>query len=261
MRHILLAAAALLVTASAACADPSTVPDGFTSACEPVVGLRLAAGLRPAKDVDFVGFRTESTQLVESSAGSPATDGPCPAGAACPPRPTTPSAPRTGWIAQWSARFSDDVRGVPCSGASDRPTCERRVAELRLIASECDGFSVVPKVAAPGGAVRSTGECTMSYLVYTRGDEVGTVSTDESARTFLGDINSPQEAILLAKLGGEAFSCDATSPAAYAPASDGYELSSSKVSVDPSGTPVACRRRILQVTKDGVVRFLRQEDC
>lgn len=256
MRHILFAAAALIVTATAACADPSPVPEGFTSACEPVVGLRLAAGLRPAVEVEFVGFRTESTQLADA----PAADGPCPAGTACPPRPTTPGA--AGRIAQWSARFSDDVRGVPCAGASNRAACEKRVAELRLMESQCDGFNVVPKVAPAGGASRPTGNCTLSYLVYTRGDEVGTVVTSEAARTFLGEVNSPQEALFLARLSGEALSCDSASPASYAPASDGYELSSSAgTQGGTTGNPSACQRRILQVTKDGLVRFLRQEDC
>lgn len=254
MRHLLFAAAALFVTTAAACAAPSPVPDGFTSACEPVVGLRLAAGLRPAVEVDFVGFRTESTQLVDA----PAADGPCPAGAACPPR-TTPGS--TGRIAQWSARFSDDVRGVPCAGASNRATCEKRVAELRLMASQCDGFNVVPKVA-PAGDARPSGDCTLSYLVYTRGDEVGTVVTSEAARTFLGEVNSPQEALLLTRLSGEALSCDAASPASYAPASDGYEVSSSAGNQSgTTGGAGSCQRRILQVTKDGLVRFLRQEDC
>jgi hypothetical protein len=253
MRHILFAAAALFVATAAACAAPSPVPDGFTSACEPVVGLRLAAGLRPAEEVDFVGFRTESTELVDA----PAADGPCPAGAACPPRPTAPSP--TSRIAQWSARFSDDARGVPCAGASNRAACEKRIADIRLMQAQCDGFNVVPKVAPARDVTRPTGNCTLSYLVYTRGDEVGTVVTSEAARTFLGEINSPQEALFLAKLSGEALSCDAASPASYAPASDGYELSSSAGS--QGGTTGACQRRILQVTKDGLVRFLRQEDC
>ncbi|HRH01212.1 MAG TPA: hypothetical protein PLR99_33475 [Polyangiaceae bacterium] len=262
MRLLPALAANLLVATSVACSlSTATIPDGFTAACEGSA-LRLAPGLRPGAEVDFVGFRVESTALGAASAGAPA-EGPCPAGAPCAPRdPATPSVPSgpsgTAQVAQWSARFTDDVRGVPCARAADRALCEKRVAELRLMASQCDGFAVVPKFAAPDTATpsRPQGSCTQTYLVYTRGDEVGTVSTAEAARAFLGAIDTPEEALFLAGFEGESFACGGPAPAAYSAVADGFELVASATAPDRS-----CQRRFVSVSKAGVVRFLRLEPC
>ncbi len=242
MRLLPALAASLLVATSVACSLATTVPDGFTAACEGSA-LRLAEGLRPEAEVDFIGFRVESTTLAAAGTGAPAQD---------PATPSVPSGPAP--VALWSARFTDDVRGVPCARAADRALCEKRVADLRLMASQCDGFAVVPKVRAPNA--RDIGACSLSYLVYTRGDEVGAVSTAEAARALLGAIDTPQEAMFLARLGGESFVCSGDAPAAYSALADGFELVASAPAPDGS-----CQRRFVTVSKAGVVRFSRLEAC
>lgn len=240
------------VAASVACTS-ATIPDGFTSACEAgaTTTLRFAAGLRPEREVDFVGVRVESTVPRGGGSPLPSPGMPCPPDAGgCDPTPRPPQE-----LAEWSADFTGDQRGVLCGGASDRAACEKLVRELRRMANVCDGLSVVAKAAAPPSE-KPRGTCSLTYLVYTRGDEVGTITSAPEARAFFGVIDSPQEAMYLASLEGERFTCDAATPAAYAEIADGYEVATSPG--EPSST---CERRILQVSKAGVVRFVRKEGC
>jgi len=253
-----------ILTAAAACTVATTpptppVPDGFTAACEGPE-LLLAKGLRPATPVDFVGFRVESTfpRPAQAPCPAPCSDaggsdaggsdaGGSDAGGG--------SAEAGATVAAWSASFTSDVRGTPCSGATDKPACEKKVAALRVL-DQCDGLAIVPKdIAAGAAAPRQTGACGAGYLMYTRGDEVGTVQTADEARAFLGIIDSPQDAFLVARLGGEYFACG-NPAAAYATVSDGFEL------VATSGArAAACTRRIVRVTRDGAVQLVRQDGC
>lgn len=254
-----------ILTAAAACTVATTpptppVPDGFTAACEGPE-LLLAKGLRPATPVDFVGFRVESTfpRPAQAPCPAPCSDaggsdaggsdaGGSDAGGG--------SAEAGATVAAWSASFTSDVRGTPCSGATDRPACEKKVAALRLLSSFCDGLAVVPKVRAPGEAAPTVpGNCGIRYLVYTRGDEVGAVYSVEETRAFLGVVDAPQEAFYLARLSGELFSCSSAPPASYATVTEGYDL------VAGTSASGACVQRIVRVTKDGAVKLVKQEGC
>lgn len=245
----LLALAACTVTTT-----PGSVPDGFTAACD-ASGLRLAKGFRPAKEVDFVGFRVESTQPRLAQAGDPAP-GAAPCQAPCGGDAGGGGDAGVPNVAAWSASFTADVRGTPCSGATDKPACDAKVAALRLLSNVCDGLAVVPKdVAAGAAAPRPPGYCSLTYLVYTRGDEVGTVTGAETL-AFLGTIDAPEEAFYLAQLGGEYFSCGSTPEAAYSAVADGYDLVASGGLRAPG-----CVRRVVHVSKAGAVQLVKQDSC
>ena len=92
------------------------------------------------------------------------------------------------------------------------------------------------------------GKCSTTYLVYTRGDEVGWVTTSTEGRAFFGAIDTPREAMYLARLGGEGFVCGT---AAYAEVAEGYEVQASFN---------GCARRIVRVTRGGEVNVLRSND-
>ncbi len=244
-----LVRAAVLVAAgmsfaSVACSGSVGVPDGFTSACEGIE-IRYTKGFRPAKPVDFVGFRVESTEpRFVPTAGAPSQGDP-----AAPQVPTTGS---VSLVAAWSASFTSDVNGVPCSGATDQKACLAKIEAIRVLAG-CDGLSVVTKIRAPdeGAPMKPQGTCSATYLVYTRGDDVGVVQNAGEARTLFGVVDSAKEALYLAKLSGENLSCTTSVQASYAAVEGGYEI------VGSFGT---CGRRIVQVSKDGAVELVRQDD-
>jgi len=208
-----------------ACA--SAIPDGMTAACTDGA-LRFANEINPARPVDFLGILRESTE--PGGYASTGSD----------PRPGSPQA-------TWTAKMTDDARGTPCSGATDKAACQSKVSALRTLWT-CGGYDVVPKAAPsevrPGPA---TGQCTASYLAYTRGDEVGIIASAVDARAFFGEIDTPKEAIYLAQLGGERFGCDERLPAAFAAVPEGFDL---------QAVGGACTQRILRVTRQGGVSVL-----
>jgi len=208
-----------------ACGAAEGVPEGFTSACE-AGQVSTTKGISPARPVDFLGVRVESTS----------------------PRPVTGGNSPDNEAA-WTAAFTGDVQGTLCGGASDPAKCRDEVAKLRLLGDTCQGLRIVPKVRPADEAAPSqpTGTCETSYLLYTRGDEVGTLRTPDQVRAFLGDIDSPADAMWLASQGGEALVCSGPSPASYAKIEGGYEIT----------TASACGTRVVRVTRDGTVTVVK----
>lgn len=207
-----------------ACA--SAIPDGMTAACTDGA-LRFAQEITPARPVDFVGILRESTEPLPSApaAGDPQS---------------------SGLQAAWTSKMTQDVRGTPCSGATDKAACQAKVSALRTLRT-CGGYDVLPKAAPAEAAVRpgpATGQCTATYLVYTRGDEVGILANAADAIAFFGEIDTPKEAIYVAQLGGERFGCDERLPAAFAAVPEGFDL---------QAVGGACTQRLLRVTRQGRV--------
>ena len=231
--------AALLGAVLVACGASPIIPEGMTDACGGGNQLQLTSDLRPVQPVDFVGIRVESTEprTRTPSSGFPSSD------------PAAPPSSGPTSEAAFSASFTEDVRGVPCSGAKDPATCRAKIGALRVLGTTCQGLTIVPK-AAPQQSTQpeEPGRCDVRYLVYTRGDEVGLVVTPVDARAFFGDIDTPQEAIYVAAAGGERFFCGT---AAYAQVSDGFE-----VQANGAGTS----RRIVRVSQKGVVTYVRTDD-
>lgn len=87
-----------------------------------------------------------------------------------------------------------DADGTLCSGASDRPACEQGVADLTFLSE----FATAGQEST-----------TYQSLVFTRGDEIGGAWDLSQLRAFLGEIDSPGDALLLAKLSGHRPICDA----------------------------------------------------
>lgn len=141
----------------------------------------------------------------------------------------------------WSVA-SDDKQGSLCSAATDKAACEKKVAATRVLTT-CNGVALKEAAFAP-----EQQRCQASYYVYTRGDEVGTLRSLPDTLAFLGEIDSPEEAVLVAQMNGEAFSCGERE-ASFRVVGGGFEVSASAV----------CGARILRVSNKGVVTLV--EDC
>ena len=104
----------------------------------------------------------------------------------------TPSEPANYLAIRADSEFSDDgqteveVWGEPCAEASDSETCLSTLAETWPSSS--------------GWGYCGEG-CTDYGLAYTRGDEVGMADSVEEVVTFLGAIDSPADAMMVARAG------------------------------------------------------------
>jgi hypothetical protein len=239
-------AVALVAAGCTIATTPATppIPAGMTAACKGGA-LVFAPGFKPARPVDFVGFRRETTE----------------------PR-AVPGSTTGQQEAAWTAVITTDSVGNPCSGASDVTACLRRFDALRALGDQCQGFPIVPKDAAfakPGAAApQPTGNCSLEALLYTRGDEIGVIRTFEEARAFFGVIDAPEEALYLVRLGGDGLSCGEGAPAAYrelpATSGGGYEVQSTAFGA--CGGLVS--RKILRVSPAGAITVVSQStfvDC
>ncbi len=232
-------ALALVAACTATVTTQAPLPPGMTNACAGGV-LQFAAGFKPARPVDFVGFRKEST-VPRAVAGSP----------------------NGAQEAALTVEITRDSVGNPCSGAPDVAACLARFDALHVLGDKCNGVPIVPKDAAFGApeAKPQAGNCTAEALIYTRGDEIGVIRTLDEARAFFGPIDSPQEALYLVRLSGESLVCNEGAPAAYrALPEGGYEVQSTGFGA--CGGLVS--RKILQVTTLGAISVVSQAtfvDC
>jgi hypothetical protein len=231
MASLFLAGGVLLVAASACTVqvvDPP-IPAGMTAACMKGTVL-YAAGIKPASNASFVGLRTERT--------TPKTDG-------------------SGTTVR-SAKFSADVSGTICGDAIVPESCTVNFDALSVLGTDCQGQKIVLKTLVPAEAApadiaapQPAGVCEANYLAYTRGDEVAAVNSVEAANAFFGSIDTPQEAMYLAKLGGESISCGGSAPAAYREVAGGYEVQTSNL--DRCGRTIT--RRIVFVSTNGTITW------
>ncbi len=182
------------------------IADGMSDLCTGNT-VPLTTGFRPASPVDYLAFRTESMSyrydVGLSDAGSEDGD----AGV-----DLTPDGGRAadGWT-----RTLSEPTGEPCAGATDRAGCQKRFEELRLLTS-CDSTQ----------SASSTAQCRLQHLVYTRGDEIGTVSTREEMIAFLGAIDTKEEALRIAQYEGLRAVCSASGPrSGWKAVTNGFELS------------------------------------
>jgi hypothetical protein len=82
--------------------------------------------------------------------------------------------------------------GEPCATASSKEACRARFEEFRLLPldrSSCE--AAYPNVVHPGG---TRGGCRASYVLFTRGDEIGVAVTESEIRGLIGTVDSVQEA-------------------------------------------------------------------
>ncbi len=85
-------------------------------------------------------------------------------------------------------------RGTPCATAKDKSVCENKLAALRPTGLQ-----------SPKAFDHFEGR----YLVFTRGDEVGAITTADDLRTFLAPFENPKDgALLLLEFTEHRISCD-----------------------------------------------------
>ncbi len=124
------------------------------------------SGLRASPLQDYVASRVESAFLMGTADGGEGEE-------------------------SWRASTSSPS-GTPCATASDPSTCHRRLAELHVLPrTRADCETKFPNVTHPGGTHPG---CRVGYLVYTRGDEVGTAISEEEVSRLVGSIDTVEEA-------------------------------------------------------------------
>jgi bacterioferritin (cytochrome b1) len=98
-------------------------------------------------------------------------------------------------------------RGIPCDTAQDKVACENKLAALRPT-----------NLQSPKAIDHFDGR----YVVFTRGDEVGAITTREELRTFLAPFENPKDgALLLLEFTEHRISCDGAN---VRPVGSGFEF-------------------------------------
>lgn len=133
--------------------------------------------------------------------------------------------------------------GTACATASDAAACESALSGLSSqsgFASTCLEF------------------CTAYYLATTRGDEVAAITTLEGLKSFLGTIDTPQEAALLAFAQGYNLSCSELDRGAVrANVDGGFNVIATKGYA--CGRNTAVTRYVLEVSPSGEVKETRSD--
>ncbi|PZR09348.1 MAG: ferritin [Archangium gephyra] len=132
--------------------------------------------------------------------------------------------------------------GVVCLTANDKPTCEAAFATLE-----------------PGGgfAAECSQLCVDYHLATTRGDTVTAVATLEQLKNFLGPIDTPQEAMLIAFANRFRVSCDDASRGSAKSDRGGWQVIATSGHACGEGT--ALIRHYLHVSTDGELTEERSE--
>jgi hypothetical protein len=123
-----------------------------------------------------------------------------------------------------------DSEGQPCSMAVDPESCE-----------------VLVEAAAEIGAV---------HITTTNGDTVATFTSDQELLEFLGTVDTPHEALLVALFDGKAPMCGDPTLGSAREVTDGYEVVVTQITND---CPIEYSRFLLHVATDGTVTSLRSE--
>ncbi|XXX73154.1 ferritin-like domain-containing protein [Sorangium sp. So ce134] len=100
--------------------------------------------------------------------------------------------------------------GEKCSGATDRPACEEKIAA----AASSKGFRL-------GDCVDS---CPDHLLIVNTGDEVTALDTRDAVKAWLGPVDTPADAVLAASLAGYTVRCSKPDEGGVRPAGDAYEV-------------------------------------
>lgn len=143
---------------------------GFTSLCGNHSTPHLQ-GIQAEPPVDFVLQRSERASTRDSDGG----------------------------MDDWQATDGDST-GTKCATATDKSACEALVASYRILPTDAETCW-----SEYGGTF--DGACYVSYLLYTRKDEVGAAVSFEQLQALLGSVSNLDEALLLAQGKGYSISC------------------------------------------------------
>lgn len=139
-----------------------------------------------------------------------------------------------------------DSSGTACATASVQVTCQdaaKHAGSGLTLAESCGG----PPYAC------------QHYLVTTKGDVVGTYTPGQGYLAFLGPIDTPAEALLVAvqeTFGGYYAQCSNPELGSVRAVADGYEVVVTQMVKDCA--PIQTDRVLLHVAKDGTVTELRR---
>lgn len=182
---VLATGGAVAVTGCGVSDDAGPPPGGpvpeLTSLCEgPARAKSLLAGLRASPPLDGAVERTETAFLLAGGSGYE------PGGVSDPTVDDRGDA--------WTGEDGESV-GTLCASASDPSACRETVAGYRILPTTREAC-----VAEHGGGWETA--CKTSYILYTRGDEIGVARTPEEIKALIGTIDTVEEAVWAAKQAG-----------------------------------------------------------
>lgn len=198
-----LAAMGLAACAGSAASDGDDELDASNSALvcpESATGVGYFGGLTPSSiPVDYLAWREESA----------------PAGG-------------RGTLTRVAAE-----QGTRCLTASSRAACSKAVDDAHYF-GESGAVCVAPQRGAAPQPGEGPGGCWTAYLLFTRGDEVGTVRTKDDALRLVGRIDTLEKARFFLGHAGYPVQCGSSiASARYRRTSDdGFELTYLDVKCD-----------------------------
>lgn len=204
-------AGAMAVTGGAGCGGSTTTttteqgPGGggggttpaFTSLCSAPgnttpIAKTFLQGMRATPDVDGAVRRSESAFRREGNTGAPGTQ-------VNPASPTDPNIDAQGDA--WNATNIEEV-GAMCAKASNPTACREKVGGFRILPT-----TRAACVASYQASYFEQNVCSTSYILYTRGDEIGVARTNDEIKALLGTFDTLEEALWVAENKGLHISC------------------------------------------------------
>ncbi len=211
-----------------ACSDPLSVDPG--------------EGGRPVDQVvDSGGIAFDSAARADrTDSGVPTQDGPagwsrlmCENGRWNPVADLLPAEP-VDYVSYLTGASEVASSGEPCRTAMDKPTC------LAMLAAAKRDATLVGR-CNPGGCA--------PFLVATRGDRILRIATQAELLAFLGRIDAPADALLLAFFNGYHLAC-ASDDSGWRVAPGGFEVKTTRMVSD---CPVKWSAFVIFVAADGQI--------
>ncbi len=161
---------------------------GFTSLCDqsPANQTSFLASLRATPELDGALSRTEVAFTHGAEPGQPGN--------------VVPDPEALG--DQWSGQ-NGEVTGTLCKTAKDRTACLAKVQGFRLLPPSRQACASTYPASPYTGF-----DCSTSYILYTRGDEIGVARTNDEIKALISTFDTLGEAIWAAQNAGYTRSCN-----------------------------------------------------
>ncbi len=184
-------AGAAVSTMALACGGATVEPGGggpnptYTSLCGAGAPKTLLAGMHTVPAIDGAVSRSESAFL--------------------PPNPNQPNQvtpPPPGAEGDFWKATNGETAGVLCKTSTKQAACQDEVQNYRVLPalqSTCAAQYPHANYADDG--------CDVSYILYTRGDEIGVARTPAETLALIGQIDTVEEALWVAGTQGYTTSC------------------------------------------------------
>ena len=202
---VMATAAGAAVLGSAGCGGTTAGTEGpggggggtvpvFTSMCgqAPAPQSSLLANLRTSPELDGAVMRSE--------AAFPRLTSPNPGNGNVVPSPEAVGD-------QWKGT-NGEARGTMCAKASNPSACLAKVQGYRMLPPTREACVA----QFPGGQYQAEPvDCSASYILYTRGDEIGVARSNDEIKALIGSFDTLGEALWAAGNAGYVASCGAAS--------------------------------------------------